>query len=159
MWKQDGTKLTGNYGTWRGREVELWSLKPYEGMLTIVNDGEKSLSLEGGAEILPDRSAGTPFAHTLEVPANEVTNRHSVRVMGSLGPGRNLMIMAEDVDGNLSVESIDPMETMYKRLLINNHSFEPFSKNEPLEHVSVSGWLPADRIRDINVKIIPFSND
>ena len=153
MWKQDGIKLTGNYGTWRGREVELWSLKPYEGMLTIVDNGKESPGPEWTT------NAGSPYAHTLSVPADEVTNRHRVRVVGSLGPGRNLVVSAEDHDGNLAVESVDPMEPLYKRLLINNHGFEPFSKNEPLEHVSVAGWIPADRVRDITVEIIPFSND
>lgn len=159
MWKKDGTKLTGNYGTWRGQEIELWSLRPYEGMLTIVTNGGKSLIDEDGNEILLDRSVGTPFAYTLEVPVNEVTNLLKVRVRGRLGPDRNLKIMAEDEDGNLAVESIDPMDSMYKRLLINNHGFTPFSENEPLEHVSVSGWLPAERIRDISIEIIPLSND
>jgi len=159
MWKKDGTKLTGNYGTWRGQEIELWSLRPYEGMLTIVTNWRKSLIDEDGNEILLDRSVGTPFAYTLEVPANEVTNLLKVRVRGRLGPDRSLKIMAEDEDGNLAVESIDPMDSMYKRLLINNHGFTPFSENEPLEHVSVSGWLPAERIRDISIEIIPLSND
>ena len=159
MWKKDGTKLTGYYGTWRGQEVELWSLRPYEGTLTIVKDGEQSLIVEGGVEVVFNPSVGTPFAYSLEVPADEVTNRHKVRVKGRLGPGRNLMIMAEDADGNLSVESIDHMAATYKRQLINNHGFEPFSKNEPLEHVSVAGWIPADRVSDISVEVIPFSND
>ncbi|WP_312182629.1 hypothetical protein [Arthrobacter sp.] len=159
MWKQDGGKLTGNYGTWRGQEVELWSLRPYGGMLTIVTNDTKALIDEGGNEVLLNRSVGTPFAYTLKVPADEVTNRHKVRVKGRLGPGRSLRIMAEDEDGNLAVESIDPMDSMYKRLLINNHGFTPFSENEPLEHVSVSGWLPAERIRDISIEIIPLSDD
>lgn len=153
MWRQDGTKLTGNYGTWRGQEVEFWSLKPYEGMLTIIDKGKASPGPEWHVD------AGDPSAHTLEVPADEVTNRHKVRVTGSLGPGRNFVIMEESADGKLSVESIDPMDSMYKRQLINNHDFIPFSKNEPLEHVSVGGWLPADRFRDIHVEIRPVSSD
>lgn len=154
MWKKDGTKLTGNYGTWRGQEVELWSLKPYEGMLTIVHKGEETPP--GPAW---HTNAWSPSKHTLKVPPDEVTNGHRVRVTGSLGPGRNVIIDAEDNDGKLSVASIDPMDAMYKRMLINNHDFVPFSENEPLEHVSVAGWVQADRLRNINVKITPFSSD
>jgi len=72
-----------------------------------------------------------------------------------MGPDRKLIIFAEDRDGKLAVQSIDPMPSIYKRQLINNHGFEPYSQIEPLEHVPVSGWLPADRVRDITVESIP----
>ncbi|WP_151724057.1 hypothetical protein [Arthrobacter luteolus] len=88
-----------------------------------------------------------------------MSNLQKVTVTGNLGPDRNVIIFAADEDGNLAVESIDPMPGIYKRQLINNHDFEPFSKNEPLEHVCVAGWLPADRVKDVSVEIIPFSND
>ncbi|GAA1358414.1 hypothetical protein GCM10009636_31210 [Arthrobacter koreensis] len=159
MWRKDGTKLTGNYGTWKGREFELWSLKPYEGYLTLVQNGGDSPGPEWHTATFPNRFAKTPLTHSLDVPADEVTNRHSVEVTGNMGPGRNFVLIAEDDEGNLAVESIDPMAAQYKRQLINNHNFKPFSENEPLEHVFVGGWLPADRVRDIRVETIPYGTD
>jgi len=95
----------------------------------------------------------------LNVPAEEVANRHEVWVKASFGPRCELMVIAENNDGHFAVESIDPMATMHKRQLIDNYNFEAFSNKEPLGHTMVFGWLPADRLRGFQVEIIPFGND
>ena len=159
MWKQDGTKLTGNYGTWQGEEFELWSFKPYQGMLTLIKDGGDVSGTEWQTKFLPNRFARTSVSHTLNVPAEEVTNRHEVWVKASFSPGCELMVIAEDLDEHFAVESIDPMSTVRKRQSIDNYIFEPFSRNEPLGHTMVYGWLPADQLWDFQVEIILFGTD
>ncbi|MCC3282443.1 MULTISPECIES: hypothetical protein [Arthrobacter] len=156
MWRQDGTKLTGRYCTWQGQEYEVRSLRPRNGTFTLVVEGGPAPGPDWRTIRQPNQFAYPDTAYVRRVPAAEVSNLHEVTATGSMGPGRELRILAEDRDGNLAVQSIDPMAALYKRQLINNHGFEPFSRNEPLEHVPVSGWLPAGRIRDINVETVPF---
>ena len=159
MWLHDGTKLTGRYCTWQGQEYEVRDLHPRDGIFTLVIEGGDAPDA-GWRTLSRRKKFGRPdISHIRRVPADEVSNLQKVTVTGNLGPDRNVIIFAADEDGNLAVESIDPMPGIYKRQLINNHGFEPYSKNEPLEHVPVSGWLPADRVRDIAIESFPVPKD
>ncbi|MER2133518.1 MAG: hypothetical protein ABS910_02425 [Arthrobacter sp.] len=159
MWLHDGTKLTGRYCTWRGQEYEVRDLNPRDGIFTLVVEGGDAPD-PGWRTLSGRRKFGRPdVSHIRRVPAEEVSNLHKVTATGTLGPDRNVLIVGSDDNGNLAVQSIDPMPAVYKRQLINNHGFEPYSKNEPLEHVFVAGWLPVDRIGELNVEINPFTKD
>lgn len=159
MWLPDGTKLTGRYCTWQGQEYEVRDLHPSDGIFTLVVEGGDAPD-PGWRTLSHRKKFGRPdVSHIRRVPQDEVSNLHKVTVTGTLGPGRNVLVVGTDDGGNLAVQSIDPMPVNYKRQLINNHQFEPFSRNEPLEHVFVGGWLPMERIGELNVEIEAVSTN
>ena len=134
-------------------------LNPSDGMFTLVVEGGDAPD-SGWRTLRRRKKFGRPdVSHIRRVPQDEVSNLHKVTVTGTLGPGRNVLIVGTDNRGNLAVQTIDPMPANYKRQLIDNHQFEPFSRNEPLEHVFVGGWLLADRIMNIEVEITSYSNE
>ena len=153
MWLHDGAKLTGRYCTWQGQEYEVRDLHPRDVVFTLVVEGGDAPD-SGWRTLSRRKKFGRPdVSHIRRVPQDEVSNLHKVTVTGTLGPDRNVLVVGADDRGNLAVQSIDPMPVNYKRQLINNHQFEPFSRNEPLEHVFVGGWLPVERIRELKVEI------
>jgi len=154
MWRCDGTKLTGDYGTWNGVEYELDSWVSSSGTLILVKEGGESPGREWNTSVFPNRFARTPYHHSLRVPVSEVSHINSVKVAGSMGPGREFVIISEDKDGNLAVEASSRMASLYKRQLIHNHGFEPMYDDEPLERTMVFGWLPAQRLTSIESRTV-----
>ena len=154
MWRRDGTKLTGDYGTWNDVEHELHSWVPANGTLILVKEGGDSPGPEWDTTVFPHRFARTPYHHFRRVPALEVSDVNSVKVTGFMGPGRELVIISEDDEGNLAVEASNRMAALYKRQLSSNHGFKPMYENEPLERTMVFGWLPAQRITNIERRTV-----
>ncbi|WP_152969907.1 MULTISPECIES: hypothetical protein [Arthrobacter] len=153
MWKKDGTKLTGNYGTWNGQEIELWSIRPQNGTLTLVKDGGDSPGSDWHTQVLPNRFARTPFSHRRRVPSNEVTDIHSVRVLGELGPGRPVEIIAEDDKGCLAVVADGGFSMEEKMDLMEKYDFQTFMDSEPVGRQGVFGWIPAQMVHNIKSEV------
>lgn len=157
-WREDGTRLTGDYGTWRGQEYELLRLRPdADGSLTLLvraNDapgpGWKTRKMH------PNNFAEAPFRHFLDVPAAEVTGILRVQTSGDLGRDRKVEIRAEDAAGRLAVMQSGLWQESDQRRLISSYGFRPFSDNEPLFHQSVAGWIPAEQVHDIQSTVEKF---
>lgn len=151
-WRADGSKLSANFGTWQGQEYELRAVRPDEdGTLTLVSRSDEA---PGGTwksiRRHPNNFAATPVEHVLSVPAPEVSGIVRVTVTGDLGRNRKVEILAEDGEGRLAVMQSNDWQEADQRRMIAYWDFSPFSHNEPLSHQSVSGWIPADRVRDIH---------
>ena len=85
MWSNDGTKLSGNYGTWGVQEFELRGTEPNsDGTLTLVKTGEEAPGPGWRTHDHGNRFPGPRFSHTRRVPADEVKNVHAVRATGEL---------------------------------------------------------------------------
>jgi hypothetical protein len=78
MWRCDGRKLTGSYGTWRGREVELRLSVPEDGIFRVIQDGGERPSPEWKRLDLPNRFARGQVRFYLHVPASEVSDVHTI---------------------------------------------------------------------------------
>ncbi|MCC3280690.1 hypothetical protein LJ754_16195 [Arthrobacter sp. zg-Y40] len=152
MWSSSGKKLSGSYGTWQGQEVELAGTSPSDGLLLLIKYGGDAPDA-AWLTIYDRGSFPTPgVRHSLEVPADEVTDIHSVRAMGDLGLGREIELLAEDPDGNfaaISGESLPPEE---RRRLVSAYGFTTFY-DEPVERSSVFGWLPAEKVHGIRSEV------
>lgn len=153
MWRRDGTKLTGEYGIWKGEEYELWSVHPNGGTYVLVVDGGDSPGPEWHTQVLPNRFARTPFSHRRRVAAEEVTDVHSVRVLGELRPGRVVEIIAEDDNGRLAVVADNGFSAEEKTDLVEERAFQPFLKTEPVGRQGVFGWLPAEMVDNITSEV------
>ena len=157
-WRSDGSKLTGDFGTWRGCEYELRDVRPSQnGTLTLVSRA----GLAPGPEWKtirrhPNNFAATPVEHILSVPPDEVSGVQEVEVTGDLGRGRLVRILAEDAEGRLAVMQSSRWEESDQRRLISSYGFRPFSDNEPLSHQSVAGWIPAERVHHIRSTVENF---
>jgi hypothetical protein len=68
MWMSDGRKLTGDYGTWRGREVELGARTPCGGEHELIQDGGERPGPEWDEVVYPNRFARTPTTTTAAFP-------------------------------------------------------------------------------------------
>ena len=148
MWSSSGKKLSGSYGTWKGTEYEINSTTPRNGTFLLIKYGGDA---PDAAWLTVDNRGRFPtpdVRHSLPVPADEVTDIHSVRAMGDLGLGREVKLLAEDPEGNfaaISGESLPPEE---RRRLVSAYGFTTFY-DEPVERSSVFGWLPAEKVHNI----------
>ena len=152
MWMRDGTKLSGKYGTWRGREYELRSTSPIRGLIYLVQEGGETPGPEWTNHEQPNDFPRPSIAYTLGVPPDEVTNIHAVQAAGELGPGREVEIVGEDSDGNLAVVADRGFWAEEKWDLVEDQGFHTFH-NEPVERSGVFGWLPAEAVNDIASEI------
>ena len=157
-WRADGTRLTGDYGTWRGQEYELRDVRPFrEGNLVLVSRAEQAPGPEWRTNRRhPNNFAATPVDHILLVPAGEVADVFRVKVTGDLGRNRKVEIRAEDAAGRLAVMQSGLWQESDQRRLISSYGFRPFSDNEPLFHQSVAGWIPAEQVHDIQSTVEKF---
>lgn len=152
MWTCDGIKLSGDYGTWNGREYELRSSSPIRGLIYLVQEGGDSPGPEWTAHEQPNRFPRPAVAYTLGVPPDEVTNIHAIRATGEFKPGRRVKILAEDAEGKVAVVAGDDFATEEKWDLIEDHGFHTFH-NEPVERSGVFGWLPTAKVNNITSEI------
>ncbi|WP_312182752.1 hypothetical protein [Arthrobacter sp.] len=152
MWRLDGTKLTGWYGTWKGAEFELLSMNPDGGLLTLVQDGGAAPGSAWHTQILPNRFARTPSRHTLYVPADEVTGINSVNVTGFIDPDCELVIIAEVPNGNLAAECSIRARMSGKMKLIDIYGFSKRDEG-PLGRTSLFGYIPEAELTDISSRI------
>ena len=157
MWRSDGTKLSGRYGTWEGQEFELRNPKPIRGVMYLVQEGGDRPGPDWTAVDQTHQFSRPPVAYILPVPPEEVSNIHTVRTFGELGPGQLVEILAEGAGGDLSVVSIE-VPVIYKKMLVSDHGFGTYS-DEPVERSSVFGWLPAEKIHNIRSKIVWRKDD
>lgn len=80
MWRRNGTKLSGYYGTWNGCEIELSSSGVTDGKRKLVQDGGDKPGSEWKTRVTPNRFARTPVRHWLDVDESEVADVHMVEV-------------------------------------------------------------------------------
>ena len=153
MWRTDGTKLSGDYGTWGGQEFELRGTDPNDdGTLTLVKKGGNAPGPGWRTHDHKSQFPGPRFSHTRRVPAEEVTNIHAVRATGEFKPGLQMKILAEDSEGKVAVVAGDDFATEEKWDLIEDYGFHTFH-NEPVERSGVFGWLSAEKINNVTSEI------
>lgn len=158
MWTSSGIKLTGKYGTWNGQEVELRSTAPADGMLLIVKYGGQAPGPEWMTIDLGNRFPISGTRHSLEVPANEVTDIHAVSAEGIFGSRCQVFVLAEDDKGNLAVEASAASLLTDKERLLSEHGFD-VRPGDPLERTSVLGWLPAELVHDFKSEVVWRKDD
>jgi hypothetical protein len=145
MWRGDGTKLTGSYGTWKGREVELRVGVPEDGMFTVIQDGGERPSAEWERLDLPNRFARGPVRFYLHVPADEVSDVHRIRATATWDY-EPLNVVAEDGNGNLAVETLGQWSRDRMGTLVRNYGFEWY------DNAFVFGWIPASDASDLTLE-------
>lgn len=153
MWTADGTKLSGDYGMWKGREYELRSTSPIRGLIYLVQEGGERPGPEWKTHEQPNEFPRPSIAYTLGVPPDEVTDVHAVRASGELRPGHVVKVLAEDAHGNLAVVAGTGFSAEAKMDLLKEHGFHPFAKDEPVVRQPVFGWLPADMVLNVRSEV------
>lgn len=146
----DGRKLTGTYGTWRGSEIEMRSNRPWEGEYSLVQEGGERPGPEWRAISHPGGIGTTPYRYYLEVPEAEVTDVHSIEVTGFVrfsSPGDRdalapVQVQAQDATDRLWVRCFWDSRTHW-------HDLKQEFGFEELERESVHGWLPGERVADL----------
>lgn len=150
MWRTDGTKLSGDYGTWGGQEFELRGTDPNDdGTLTLVKSGGDAPGPGWRTHDHKNQFPGPRFSHTRRVSAGEVSDVHAVRASGELRPGREVEIVGENAEGNLAVVAGTGFSAEAKMDLVEEYGFHPFSDDEPVGRQPVFGWLPAEMVHNI----------
>jgi hypothetical protein len=156
MWMRDGTKLTGYYGTWRNRELELRSSVAFRGEYTLIQDGGGQPGPEWKRDTFPSRFARTPVRYRFRVPEVEVSGLHEILTTGYVPLhdeiGRDIQacvrVIAQDDQGRLAVET-EPQEPRHHwDALIRDYGFEEYDRSW------VFGWVPQHALTDIRVKRI-----
>jgi hypothetical protein len=160
MWMHDGTKLTGYYGTWRNREVELRSPGSFEGEYTLVQDGGDQPGSEWKRYTFPNRFARTPVRYFLDVREAEVADVHEI-ITRAYVPLHNstghdiqvcVRVIAQDDRGRFAVET-EPREPRHHwDALIRDYGFEEYDRTW------VFGWVPQNALTDIKVERIERSS-
>lgn len=145
-------KLSGKYGTWRGREFELLQTSPIDGLMILVQQGGESPGAEWERHEHGERFPQPRVSYTLGVPPEEVTNVHAVTATGELKSGLEVEIVAEDAEGKFEVVVGDEVPTERKWDLVEDHGFHTFH-NEPVERSGVYGWLPAEMIHGLKSQV------
>lgn len=147
MWLRDGRKLTGYYGTWKGREVELRDSVPEDGIFRVIQDGGEQPSPEWKRLDLPNRFARGPVRFYLHVPADEVSDVHEIHATAKWDH-QLLNVVAEDEHGNLAVETIYPAARETMGSLVHRYGFEWY------ENAFVFGWIPASDVSELTIERI-----
>jgi len=154
VWMDDGRKLTGCYGTWRGDEVEMKSHLPLNGQHRLIKDGGERPGPEWREIVYPNRFARTPYHYWLDVPEAEVSETHRIVASGYV-PMTNdrdydfqvhVRIIAQDGAGRLAVETENREPTIYWRPLEREFGFEEYERS------FMFGWVPGDRVTDIRIE-------
>jgi hypothetical protein len=150
MWLRDGTPLDGIYGTWNGQVVEIQRRTPYQGRLTIIQDGGEKPSPEWSKLEFPNRFGRTPTRHYLKVPESEVSDLHEIAATGSVpltdSTGHDIQahvrIIAQDQEGRLAVETMPSESRIHWDALVREYSFEEYDRSW------VFGWIPEHALTD-----------
>ncbi len=141
----DGTKLTGTYGTWQGREWELDGSAPYNGKLTLIRDGGEQPEPDWKQMVYPNRFARTPLHFRKDVDAGEVSDVHSIKATAMLDQ-HQVLVIAEDDGERLAVQTAEQMASETIRRFIDQFGFEPY------ENAFVFGWVEPHALRDLNIE-------
>lgn len=141
----DGTKLTGTYGTWQGREWELDGSAPYNGKLTLIRDGGEQPGPDWKQMVYPNRFARTPLHFRKDVDAGEVSDVHSIKATAMLDQ-HQVLVIAEDDGERLAVQTAEQMASETIRRFIDQFGFEPY------ENAFVFGWVEPHALRDLNIE-------
>ena len=141
----DGTKLTGTYGTWQGREWELDGSAPYNGKLTLIRDGGEQPGPDWKQMVYPNRFARTPLHFRKDVDAGEVSDVHSIKATAMLDQ-HQVLVIAEDDGERLAVQTVEQMASETIRRFIDQFGFEPY------ENAVVFGWVEPHALRDLNIE-------
>ncbi|NMR32473.1 hypothetical protein [Crystallibacter degradans] len=152
MWMTDGRKLSGSYGTWRGREVELRERKPRDGKYCLVQEGGERPGPEWREMFFPASVGSTSYRYYHDVPETEVSDVHSIEATGyvmmtSIGGfdvQAPVQIVAQDESGRLFVECYWDNRDYWSDL---KREFD-FEENE---RAWVYGWIPGHRSTDIQI--------
>ena len=146
MWLADGRELTGTYGVWKGRAVELMRDVPNkDGTLTIIQDGGERPSPEWERLDLPNRFSRGPVRFFRRVPAGEVSDVHRINATAKWDY-QPLNVVAEDGHGKLAVETIYPASRETMGCLVDKYGFEWY------ENAFVFGWIPAADVSDLTIE-------
>jgi hypothetical protein len=154
MLMHDRTKLTGYYGTWRNRELELRSPGSFEGEYTLIQDGGDQPGPEWKRDFFPNRFARTPVRYRFRVPEAEVSSVHEILTTGYVPlhdqTGHDIQVcvrvIAQDDHGRVAVET-EPREPRHHwDALIRDYGFEEYDRTW------VFGWVPQHALTDIRVE-------
>ena len=145
-------KLTGDYGTWRGQEVELHSTTPEDGELLLIKYGGRAPGPDWMTIDHGDQFPTPGVRHSLEVPEDEVSNVHAVRATGELSPSGLVTILGEDQGGNFGIITKFTTNLDLKERLLKDHGFHTFN-DEPVTRSAVFGWLPAAMVGNIKSEV------
>ena len=142
-------KLTGDYGIWRGQEVEIRSITPVDGRLLLIKYGGGAPGPDWMTIDHGDRFPTPGVRHSLEVPEEEVSNVHAIKATGELSPKGIVTILGEDQDGNLAVITDD---LGLKERLMKDHGFHTFN-DEPVTRSAAFGWLSPALVSNIKSEV------
>jgi hypothetical protein len=145
MWRNDGSKLTGTYGTWQGHEWELWSSASDRGNLTLVQDGGEQPGQDWKRLDYPNRFARTPVRYYKDVDAAAVSEIHTVRATAKLDSA-SVELLAENDEGRLAVHTLGQMAFATMRRYMDQFGFERF------ENAFVFGWVEPHALQDLNIE-------
>jgi len=145
MWRNDGSKLSGTYGTWQGHEWELWSSANDRGYLTLVQDGGEQPGQDWERLDFPNRFARTPARFYKDVDAASVSDVHSVRATARLD-SIAVELLAEDGEGRLAVQTLGQVAPNLMDRLVEEFEFERY------ENAFVFGWVEPHALRDLSIE-------
>jgi hypothetical protein len=147
MWRKNGMKLTGWYGIWRGREVELSWEGVHDGNFSLIHHG--NVSPEPGWEKDDSYfSFGYPQSrYLLDVPENEVSDVQAIEVRGTVGRVR-VRVVGENEKGELAIESDVHTPPNYRDDLAQKYGLEYYDDRRAFAF----GWVPAEDVHDITTE-------
>ena len=143
-----------------GGVVELQRRTPYQGKLTIIQDGGEKPSPEWSKLEFPNRFARTPIRYYLDVPESEVSDLHEIAATGYVpltdSTGHDIQahvhIIAQDAEGRLAVETMPREPRHHWDALIRDYGFEEYDRSW------VFGWVPQNALTDLKVERIERSS-
>lgn len=142
MWSGNGSPLTGTYGVWRERKVELAWQRPIDGKVRLVQQGGESPGSEWTCVAQPGWFARAPVRYFLDVPAAEVSDIHGIDAYGYIDHVK-VHIRSEDHLGRLAIESDVEAAPNFRDELAQKYGLEYY------ELAFVYGWVPAADVHDI----------
>lgn len=154
MWRLDGTKLTGFYGTWNGREIELSSPMAELGKLRLVQEGGVSPGPEWKEIHRPNLFAKPDMRYSRYVDQLEVSHVHALEVYGSID-SVNIRLLAESEDGKLAVETDGRAPLHLQDTLARKYDLEYYDDRRTFAF----GWVPAEDVHDITVERRDITKD
>lgn len=79
-------------------------------------------------------------------------------VLGELGPGRPVEIIAEDDKDRLAIVADGGFSVKEKMDLMEKYDFQTFVGCEPVGRQGVFGWVPAQMVHNIKSEVYERSN-
>jgi hypothetical protein len=142
VWRKNGSKLSGSYGIWRERVIELAWQRPIEGKVRLVQQGGESPGPEWTCVSQPGWFAKAPVRYFLDVPETEVSDIHGIDAYGFMDHVK-VHIRSEDDRGRLAIESDVDAAPNFRGKLAQKYGLEYY------EVAFIYGWVPAVDVHDI----------